>query len=209
MLLVRLGGGESAGTDSVALRCPACGNDGTFTALGTDYKARGDITVGHRRCPNPECSAHVFIVRHHLEILATYPARRITFDRGGIPERVLAALDEAITCHANQCWMAAGMMIRKTLEEICADQKAEGKDLNARIEALEKSLVLPRKLLAGMHHLRILGNDAAHVEIRHFQAVSQKEIEVAIEFTQTILRAVYQYDTLLRRIEELRVPESS
>ncbi|MBV9323270.1 MAG: DUF4145 domain-containing protein [Chloroflexi bacterium] len=128
------------------------------------------------------------------------------FDRAGVPDNVAAVFDEAIGAHSGQLWMAAGMMIRKTLEEICLDQGAEGPNLQQRIAALGGKIVIPRALIEGMDHLRLLGNDAAHVEIRHFQVVSQQEIEVGIEFTKEILRATYQYDELLSRLASLRNP---
>jgi hypothetical protein len=59
-------------------------------------------------------------------VVATYSPERIGFDTTGLPPRVLTAFEEAVSCHAAQC-SAGAMMVRKTLEELCADQQIIGK----------------------------------------------------------------------------------
>jgi len=210
---IRLISPQQTSTSPVALRCPWCGNSGTFEAFGPgDFlpvqpdQHRQVPAFGFRRCPNPSCQSLVYVLHRSGAIVDQYPVRRLDFDRAGVPDNVAAVFDEAIGAHSGQLWMAAGMMIRKTLEEICLDQGAEGPNLQQRIAALGGKIVIPRALIEGMDHLRLLGNDAAHVEIRHFQVVSQQEIEVGIEFTKEILRATYQYDELLSRLASLRNP---
>ncbi len=66
------------------------------------------------------CQALIFFVSHNSN-LVTFPAERIDFDATNIPANVLAALEEAVTDHANQCFVSAAIMVRKTLEELCRD----------------------------------------------------------------------------------------
>jgi hypothetical protein len=49
-----------------------------------------------------------------------------------------------------------------------------------------------------------LGNDAAHIESQTFNDVGKTEVEISIEFTKEILKAVYQYEGLLSRIRSLK-----
>ena len=49
--------------------------------------------------------------------------------------------------------------------------------------------------------LRLLGNDAAHIESQESDKVGQEEAEVGIEFTKEVLKAVYQYSALLNRLK--------
>jgi heterodisulfide reductase subunit B len=100
--------------------------------------------------------------------------------------------------------MAAAMMVRKTLEELCEAQGAKGENLKARLRSLGTKVVLPTELMAGLDDLRLLGNDAAHVESRTFNEVGPEEVEVGIEFTKEVLKAAYQYESLLRRLRSLR-----
>jgi hypothetical protein len=190
---------------TVKARCPSCGRLGTFDDVGVNDLQPGEgWWLGQRVCPNDGCKAHVFFVMKGQNLLATYPPQRIDFDRENIPQEVLNVFGEAITCHAEGCYVASAIMIRRTLEELCRERGAEGKGLKKRIEALASRIVLPKELLDGMDDLRLLGNDAAHIEARDFEKVSQDEVEVAIEFTKEILKAAYQYENLLRKLRELK-----
>ena len=95
-------------------------------------------------------------------------------------------------------------MIRKTLEELCRDRGAVGDNLKARIRALGTKIVLPQEFLDGLDDLRLLGNDAAHIESQEFNKVGQEEVEVGLEFAKEVLKAVYQYSALLGRLRGLK-----
>jgi uncharacterized protein DUF4145 len=137
--------------NTFSLRCPACHQQGTFKEPeGYDlYSEDQNVCLGSRYCPNPACGAHIFTVARGNELLATYPPERIDFDATNLPLPVLSALEEAITCHAAGCFRAAAIMIRKTLEELCADRGAKGKDLKQRIAALGTQVLVPPALLEG------------------------------------------------------------
>jgi hypothetical protein len=187
---------------------PGCGHQGNFDAVGLNDLQVGPqlVLVGLRRCPHPACRTLVYYIYGHNEraILATFPFLRIDFDRTGIPDKVLAALEEAITCHSNKCFVASAIMIRKTLESLCSDRGATGSNLKERIASLGGSVLISKELLDGMDDLRLLGNDAAHVESKIFDTIGAQEVEVAVEFTKEILKAVYQYSSLLAKLRSLK-----
>jgi hypothetical protein len=54
--------------------------------------------------------------------------------------------------------------------------------------------------------LRLLGNDAAHIESQEFNQAGPEEVEVGIEFTKEVLKATYQYSALLNRLHGLKKP---
>ena len=58
-----------------------------------------------------------------------------------------------------------------------------------------------------MHELRLLGNDAAHIEANTFEQIGKEELEISIDFTKEILKAVYQYESLLERLRSLKKQE--
>jgi hypothetical protein len=95
-------------------------------------------------------------------------------------------------------------MVRKTLEVLCEDRKATGANLKERLKALSTTVVLPKELLEGLDDLRLLGNDAAHIESREYEKVGKEEVEVGIEFAKEVLKAVYQYSALLGRLRALK-----
>lgn len=210
--LVVAGQIQSAVAKTLSMRCPRCKHDVSFQSIGFDdaefFVGHGGLEdlrhTGQRRCGNPRCRAHLFVVLGGGEIAATYPPEVIDFDASGLPDRVVAALDEAVRCHAAGCYVASAIMVRKTLEEVCADRGAGGKDLYQRIEALSNSVVLPPAFLPALHDLRLLGNDAAHLESRTYDSVGKTELEVAIDVTKEILKATYQYDSLMSRLADLK-----
>jgi hypothetical protein len=95
-------------------------------------------------------------------------------------------------------------MVRRALEAVCADQGVTGDNLYERIEHLGNAIVLPRGLIAALHNLRLLGNDAVHVEARVYAEVGKREVEAAINVAKTILQATYQMDSLLDELEHLK-----
>lgn len=202
-----IGAAASAGVPT-NIRCPGCGQLGTFEPLATnssDFILDNATRIGERRCPNISCRTVLFVVwQNNGVILRSYPALRIDFDKTNIPPAVVAALEEAITCHANECFIAAAIMVRKTLEELCRERGAKGKDLKERIRDLGTKIVLPNDLLDGLDDLRLLGNDAAHIESREYDQVGKEEVEVGIEFTKEVLKAAYQYSALLGRLRGLK-----
>ena len=109
----------------VKLRCPVCLQRGLFESVGGGdvLLNNGVEIVGQRRCPDPTCHALVFFVFKSNRLVASYPAERIDFDATNIPATVIAAFEEAITCHASKCFVASAMMVRKTLEELCETEK--------------------------------------------------------------------------------------
>lgn len=208
-------GPTNASAGPLSIRCPACKQIGTFEPIGTDLlfgegepapNASSPLTtaVGHRRCPNPSCRAHLFVVVKNGKLQASYPPECIDFDATSVPKLIVASLEEAITCHASQCFVAAAIMVRKTLELLCSAQNASGPNLKERLKSLGSKVVLPPDLLSGLDDVRLLGNDAAHIESQAYVKVSQQEVDVAIEFTKEVLKAVYQYAALLARLRALK-----
>lgn len=201
-------------TVNVTTRCPHCAHFGTFIPVaGNDIHtyirtSQGESIsnyLGIRKCPNEKCSGHLFFITNSSkEVLITSPSETIPFEKENIPEKVLRAFEEAIKCHSNSCFIASAIMIRKTLEEICIDRNATGTNLYKKLEDLGGKILIPRELLTGMNELRLLGNDAAHIEAQTFAEIGKEEIEVSLEFSKEILKAVYQYENLLEKLRKLK-----
>lgn len=201
---ISIGGGHR-----VAIRCPSCGQVGTFEPIQNvgDIHVNPDIWLGQRKCPNPSCNTQVFTIHNNAgHVLRSYPPQRIDFDPKGIPPQIVKSFSEALSCHAEGIHVAAAIMIRRTLEELCDDKGAKGSTLKDRIAALQSTVVLPRELLVAVDDLRLLGNDAAHIEAKTYDSVGAEELEVAIELTKEVLKAVYQLDGLLARLRALKKP---
>lgn len=207
-------GFESWNPSPTSLRCPICRQRGVFEH--TDAVNVKDLRllnqdgeqflVGHRFCPDFNCRTHVLIILdHHGRLIASFPPELIDFDSKNVPKTVSEALEEALSCHAHGCHKAAAMMVRKTLEELCRDQSITGDNLKMRVSKLKDSSIVPQGLMDGVDNLRLLGNDAAHVDAKDFDEIGEEELEVSIEFTKELLKAVYQYKDLTNRLEALKL----
>jgi Domain of unknown function (DUF4145) len=203
-------GGPTAPVGVLRMRCPECLHMGTLAVFADqDYQvvpvgSTVMVRVGWRACPNPECQQILYVMHDGAQVLSSFPAERVDFDATNLPPGVLTTLEEAVACHAAGCYVAAAMMVRRTLEELCEDRGATGDTLKDRISALAATVVIPHELLDGLDDLRLLGNDAAHVHARTYQQIGKDEVEVSLEFTKEVLKAVYQYTALLSRLRSLK-----
>ncbi|MBC8418138.1 MAG: DUF4145 domain-containing protein [Desulfobacterales bacterium] len=188
----------------VSTTCPHCGNKGTFETIGKDLHVGGHFFCGQRVCPDPECRGHLFVVVKDRDLVFQHPPLRIAYNKQNIPVNIVKTFEEAVTCHSTGCFVAAAIMIRRTLEEICEERRATGKDLKDRIKSLKSKIVLPQELFEAMDELRILGNDAAHIEAKSYDQITKVEIDIAMEFTVELLKALYQYTSLLARMRGLK-----
>ena len=194
------------GNVPVALRCPGCRQIGTFSPLQhiSDILMDGKV-LGQRKCPNLVCNTHVFCVYDASgKVLVSYPPQRIDFDPKDIPAGIVRTFEEAVSCFALDLHVAAAIMIRRTLEELCEDKRATGSNLKERITALQSSVILPPAFFQAMDDLRLLGNDAAHVEAKTYESVGKKELVIALDVTKAILKAVYQLEGLMAQLESLK-----
>jgi hypothetical protein len=197
---------SQGGGQRLALRCPHCSQNGTFDPIQNipDVKVQ-QHWLGIRVCPNPVCRGQLFFISNDAyQIEKSFPALRIDFSTDGIPDRIRKTLSEAITCHAEGCYVAAAIMVRRCLEELCEDRSATGQDLKSRIAALRAKVILPNELFDAMDELRLLGNDATHVEAKLYDQIGEPQVAIALELTKEILKGIYQLDSLVKRLQSLK-----
>ena len=203
----------------VSLRCPHCHREGSFSGLGSsvDYiwnrqimsGGGGQVRIltgyraGLRICPNPACVGLVFILRGP-GVSHNFPPELIDFDATALPQAIANSLAEAVACHGAGAYRACALMVRRVLEELCADLNATGRDLKSRLGNLGANVVVPLELLNAADELRILGNDAAHVEARSYDNIGEKEASVSIELAKELLKAAYQYKNLVEKLRNLK-----
>lgn len=195
---------------SVVTTCPVCSKAGALIQIQNIADCRlvtkqGAVYfTGQRRCPNHDCNAHLFFIKAPNDKLTLYPKLRIDFNSENIPSQIRTTFEEAVICHAERCYVASAIMVRRTLEELCEDKECKGKNLFSRIEALKGCVVLPTELFDALHELRVLGNDAAHIESKDFDSIGEEEVSIAIEITKEILKSVYQMESLVNRLKGLK-----
>ncbi|WP_119256267.1 DUF4145 domain-containing protein [Shinella zoogloeoides] len=225
MKLVVKGTVHQGPPETINLRCPFCRHAGAFGGYPNNTDILWDVhnkqipgtgsvqqvrsLAGLRRCPNFECGALVFVASDsRTGNRACYPPELIDFDATALPDKILSSLQEAVACHAAGAFKACALMVRRVLEELCEDKAANGANLKARIAALKGVAVIPDELLAAADELRILGNDAAHVEAKDYDKIGEAEAALAVDLAKELLKAVYQYSSLVARLKALKRPSS-
>jgi hypothetical protein len=91
--------------------------------------------------------------------------------------------------------MASVIFSRKSLEAICDDKKATGKNLKGKIDNLE----IPTLLKDAAHSVRALGNEGAH---KLDAEVSVDDAETLLALCDAIIGYVYEAPQLVQRIQE-------
>jgi Domain of unknown function (DUF4145) len=206
---------DQGGTMPINLRCPLCRHMGALEGIPNilDVTWNDDPTTGLRagvrRCPNYDCRALVFVVTRNGKLAASYPPEVIDFDSTNLPAPILSTLEEAIKCHAAGCYKASALMVRRLLEELCANKNIKVDDLKKRLAALSGSVIIPTELLQAADQLRLLGNDAAHIEAKVYDNIGEQEATLAIELAKELLKAVYQYATLVEKLKALQKPAAT
>jgi hypothetical protein len=195
---------------ALTIRCPHCRKLAAFHAIGMPSlvysKAISDIQAYQlrasiRMCPNPKCLGLVFTIECDGQAIRIEPPELIDFDLTNLPHQCLVTLREAISCHAAGAYRAAAMMVRRLLEEICHLNNAPGKNLHERLNSLRTQITLPVALFDAMGELKALGNDAAHIEAKDYDKIGQEEAADSIELAKEILKALYQLQSLVNRLQ--------
>ena len=69
---------------------------------------------------------------------------------------------------------------------------------------IEAARALPVALLDAMHDMRLLGNDAGHLELKDFDRIGLDESTASVDIAKEILKGVYQYESLASRLTALK-----
>lgn len=197
-------------TTPLSLHCPHCRRLGSFNAVnrsGFTYHKKlnnNNITTFRatvRICPSEQCYGLVFVIENQGKIVEVNPPELLDFTLDNLPLQCQDTLKEAIACHAAGAYRASAMMVRRLLEEICDLNKAQGNNLHTRLEALKTIITLPQALFDAMSELKALGNDAAHIEAKAYDNIGREESEDSIELAKEILKALYQLQGLVSRLQ--------
>jgi len=188
--------------------CPHCGRAVRFLPVGNQHVDRDSTNAGCALvcCPVPECSCVSYVEFVGQYVVRVMPEARRQFPDVKVPPIVHAAFDEALVCASHGCNIAAAMLVRRTLECLCEDRGAPGGSLRDRVEALRSKVIIPEELFKAMHDIRLLGNDAAHVESKDYTGIGKPETDAALALCEQLLMATYGYSGLLAKLGALKKP---
>jgi len=216
--------------------CPHCNNKVTFLPIDESLKdLQLDLCecthftfeykyFGLRKCSHPECGS-IIAFSFNLAVDPFYdPFGEEQYDEKVIKLQILPEVDkclyidnlpkniensfiEAQKCYYNECFIASAILVRKILEEICVDKCIKtGRNMEEKVDTLLNSGKLPSEIGKELHDLRKLGNDGAHIELKHFNNLGKKEVESALSLVSLILEQIYdpKPDNYKLAIEKLK-----
>ncbi|MCY3767971.1 MAG: DUF4145 domain-containing protein [Gammaproteobacteria bacterium] len=115
-----------------------------------------------------------------------------------VPKKIREIYDEGSRIK----WTAPNLFavqIRKALEELCHDRKANGQYLNAQLKDLADRSEIPDVLVELAHILRLLGNKGAHSST---EGVHPSQVDELDEFFRVIIEYVYVAPGKLKTFRE-------
>jgi hypothetical protein len=139
-------------------------------------------------------------------VIAHWPSNIADEIPADVPDAIASLYRQALLCHRQGAWDAAGMTLRKTLEVSTKtlDTNLASKTLAARIEALYDSQKLTADIKDWAHEIRLDGNAAVH-ESESFDAA---QVEGLKQFTEAYLRYIYTLPALVESSRKRRSPSS-
>lgn len=116
----------------------------------------------------------------------------------GVPEKIRTAFLAAVRTRGIDKAICL-LSLRRTLEMICKDKNAVGKDLQSKIADLVGKKILPEMMNDACWVLRQLGNDAAHADDIEF---TESEVRECIDFVSIIVNYLYSMPIKVGELKE-------
>lgn len=119
-----------------------------------------------------------------------------------VPPHIAQAASEATLCHSTGAYRAGGSLARAVVEATAKDKKANGKNLEARIDALASAGHIREHTKEQAHEIRHFGNGMAHGDFA--DPVSEEESAEVLELMSEVLNEVYQSPARLAKVKAAR-----
>ena len=125
-----------------------------------------------------------------------------TFDFSYLEEKVADDFREALTCYTNLCLNAFAAMCRRTVQSVCSDLGADGKDkvLN-QLKDLKEMAEIDNETFTVLKQIIIDGHDGAHP---HLPILSKDRASILLELIKDVLYQLYVRKGKLQKAMQLR-----
>lgn len=198
------------------LTCYHCGNETVMERIANHTHTETE-TFGDEHLPNHFtiqfhwtwrlylCKVCINVTLEHMknndddifskEEMLLYPFQKN--EEGYIPEKVARAYESALKVK-NIDGAICAIAIRRTLEMVCEDKAAKGKNLFEKLNDLSEKSGLPPIIEEMTTVLREIGNTAAHSGDSEFD---NEVVPSLLEFTEKVLEYVYYLPSKLEEIQ--------
>lgn len=121
------------------------------------------------------------------EMVRVWPGPVRTLN-SAIPESLRAEHLEARKCFDAKAYTAAAVMVRRTLEGVCAENGVSGRNLATSLVNMHARGLLDPRLLEWAQALRVVGNEGAHFTGKQ---VSREDAADALALSEAMLDYLY------------------
>lgn len=118
-----------------------------------------------------------------------------------IPDSLRREHQEARSCFKVAAYTATVVMVRRTLEGLCAQHGVARKPLFKALEDMERGGLIEGRLLEWAQELRVLGNEAAHFT---GATVSRQDAADAVALAEAILDYMYVFSAQFEKFKQRR-----
>lgn len=120
-----------------------------------------------------------------------------------IPETLRLEVGEAQACFRTTAYTATVVMVRRTLEGICAEHGMKSSPLFKALAQMKEQGLIEGRLLEWAQALRTLGNEGAHFTGNR---VSREDAKDALAFAAAILNYMYVFSEQFSEFKKRRQP---
>ncbi|WP_433261489.1 DUF4145 domain-containing protein [Actinosynnema sp. CS-041913] len=122
-----------------------------------------------------------------------------------IPSAIRNEMTQARNCFKHQAYTAAVVMVRRTLEGVCADHSINERTLISSLRKMEERKIIDGQLVEWTTELRTLGNTAAHYT---GEALTKQDAQDALALAEALLDYVYFYSRKFADFKQRRQSNS-
>ena len=158
-------------TEWYLFRCPVCGNPVLVSVYG--FNGMSD---------------------DFEDVSVAYPKIDICYE--GVPTNIKNAFESAVKTKGIDKAICL-LSLRRTLEMICKDKNAVGRDMESKIKNLIEEKVLPEMMTDACWIVRQSGNDAAHADDVYF---TEYEVQEAIKYVAIIIDYLYSLPVRMSKL---------
>lgn len=194
---------------AVRYRCPWCGENSRIPA------SNGVQLINHEVaflvvCEASLCRRPAMVLAHQVvnpyegtvervHGMEVHPSPRASYREKGVPPEIARDFQEALACQAAGFNYAVALVARRVLQATAREViGGERTNLAAEINAIPAGRISDT-LRNSAHHVRFVGNDAAHAN-----SVSSDEVEHLVVFTEQLLDALYVQPAVLAEAQATR-----
>jgi hypothetical protein len=125
--------------------------------------------------------------RKKNELLWPSPSREMS---SSVPESLRLEHKEARTCFDTAAYTATVVMVRRTLEGVCAENGIKKQPLIRALQQMNAEGLVEGRLLEWAQELRVLGNEGAHFTGHR---VSRQDAQDALALAEALLDYLYVF----------------